>query len=31
MWYLVSQIWVFLFLALVAGAVSGWMTCRKRS
>lgn len=30
MWYLVSDLWFFLFIALVAGVITGWMTCRKR-
>lgn len=31
MWYLASQLWVFLVLALCAGAIVGWMTCRKQA
>lgn len=31
MFYLLSQLWFFLFLAVCAGAVTGWMTCRKQA
>lgn len=31
MTYLIAKLWVFLLIALVAGIVTGWVTCRKRA
>ena len=28
--YLVSQLWLFLILALVAGLIVGWLTCTRK-
>lgn len=30
MMYLISKLLIFLILAMIAGVVTGWMTCRKR-
>ena len=29
MTYLIAKLWLFLLIALVAGIVTGWVTCRK--
>lgn len=31
MMYLIGQLWIFLLIALIAGVVTGWMTCRNRA
>lgn len=31
MTYLIAKLWLFLLIALVAGIVTGWVTCRKRA